>query len=246
MQDSTVTPTIADASRPTFTKRSVRRKHFLRASAAAVLSIGALGALGACSSEASSEVASSTSAASNLSSASASADRPQAALTTHFPYQIGYVTTDADQAVKNLGAEVGATEWLYGEEQVITPVHEGETLPIKVKIHNATIGGVEFEVIQPISDPTGLYTDFLPDSGFGMALHHIAYRVSGDEANWGPVRAKFDDSQVTEGVVGTADQPAGHFRYMYVDKRAELGHYLEYLWLSPETYASMPDNLPQN
>ena len=138
-------------------------------------------------------------------------------------YQLAYVTPDLDAGLAVLRDQYGVDNFKplgggehYLENMVWTP--EGE-VSIGMKVAIATIGGLTLEVMEPVSGATGIYTEML-EPGQTLRLHHIAMRTDDIDA----VRAEHERH-------GRRIVIWGDFklvRFMYVDTRATLGHYMEY------------------
>lgn len=140
-------------------------------------------------------------------------------------WQLGYVTTDLDRALDELGARYGL------EHHVRLPAgdstwHLGDrTLPFEANFAMAARGGLVVELIEPVGGEVGFYRDALPDDGsFAVRLHHYATFVPTGQAEWDRVA----------GILGQAGLQFGHtliipgrVRAGYVDTRADLGHHLE-------------------
>lgn len=89
-------------------------------------------------------------------------------------------------------------------------------------------GAVQIELIAPAGEADEVYRDMLPPDG-GMRLHHIGCLVSGD-AEWDAVLADAEASGVAMPVRGDF---GGLMRYVYLDRRAEIGHFVEYMQPGP-------------
>jgi hypothetical protein len=142
-------------------------------------------------------------------------------------YQIAYVTRDIAKALADFREASGGAEpsvYYEGETSLETPSGNGIA---KLKLALIWVGDVQYEFIEPISGLVDVYRDGLP-AGDGVAFHHIAMRVD----DWDGFRAEVDRQPwpvVHEG---------GHdlFRFLYLDARAVLGHYVEYVWMTPEMW----------
>jgi hypothetical protein len=143
-------------------------------------------------------------------------------------YQIAYVTADFKLATSILCDQFGVKEFkgLEGdkvvENRVWTP--EGEA-DIGMRAAIAQVGSLTLEVLEPVSGATGIFTQMLTP-GQPLRVHHIGMRCEDIDA----VRAEHERH-------GRQVVMAGSFktaRFMYVDARATLGHYLEYASAPPE------------
>ena len=142
--------------------------------------------------------------------------------------QNAYVTHDLDQAVALISERYGVTDW-----QILAPDMTVKTLageqPMVVRVGSAWLGGLNLELIQPVSGYVDHYVNMLPaDKGDPVPrFHHISLRRD-DEA---PVSIKDAIPSLV---------------FVYLDARATLGHYLEFTWKSPEAwkYVGWPEGRP--
>lgn len=113
-------------------------------------------------------------------------------------------------------------------QEVITPKGRGSATN---KLAFIWIDNLQYELIQPISGLVDVYTDALPDND-SMKFHHICTRVD----DWNDFRARVDKAGypvVLEGGSGDA------LKYLYLDARDYVGHYIEYVWMTDERWTSM-------
>ena len=104
---------------------------------------------------------------------------------------------------------------------VWTPTGEGEMV---VKTAVAQVGRLTLEVMEPVSGLVDIYREFVVP-GQPLRLHHLAMYAQDLDA----VRA--ESERLGRPVVMAAEFKGG--RLIYVDARATLGHYLEYVWVAP-------------
>lgn len=145
-------------------------------------------------------------------------------------YQNAYITRDLDQALEFFRTEHGYDGFKGFEVsyELKTPRGNGTAT---VKMALGWIGNLQYELIQPISGMTHVYTEGPPDK-HPLRFHHICMRVH----DWDAFRAKLEREKrpiVMEG--GTP----GHLLWLYVDARDTVGHYLEYCWLTPQRWAAI-------
>jgi 4-hydroxyphenylpyruvate dioxygenase-like putative hemolysin len=90
--------------------------------------------------------------------------------------QIGLVVESVDEAVKGY-EELGLGPWnvfnLEPSNFEDTTVH-GKKQEFSFRVGFAVIGGLEFELIEPLDDKS-IYSEFLKEKGPG--LHHLAFEV---------------------------------------------------------------------
>jgi hypothetical protein len=144
-------------------------------------------------------------------------------------YQVAYATTDIEAALAMLAREYGATAFksLGGDDYVAanrvwTPSGEAD---IVMKGATCVVGGRSIEVLQPVSGAIDVFRDFATPAQ-PLRMHHIAMRVEDFEGVLAESE-RLGRRKVMEGGYRAA-------RFAYVDARATLGHYLEYVYAPPE------------
>ena len=139
-------------------------------------------------------------------------------------YQNGYICDDIDAAIA-----VFKTRGLDKDPYVIEVEQEVNTPsgPKKqqMKISMFWIGGVQYELIQPILDEVEVYAN-APANGGPMRFHHTCQRVD----DWDSFRARVDEQDLP--VVMERDLGPDKLRFIYLDGRKAFGHYLEYTQMS--------------
>jgi len=153
-------------------------------------------------------------------------------------FQHGYVTTDFDQALAHF-ADYGLTRWAEMRE---IDVHVIGDKHATLSVGLGYFGALQIEVIQPHSGYCAIYNEILPTTGFGLRLHHHGFLLY-DESDYAALR----DTHAERGARTVIDglNPRSGNRYFYADTRSELGHYVEYIYLTPqgvEDYAKIPQN----
>lgn len=154
------------------------------------------------------------------------------------PFQLGYATTDVDRARAVFAEDLGVTDFLVRPPAVVEVETPSGTRRMELLLAFAFLGDTQIELIQPLSGDVGTYTDVLPASGYGTALHHLGFLLRGALSAWGEFRHGLQRSAhqlLFEGAVGD------HTRYAYLDSAAALGHHLEYIWWSRERLAWLDD-----
>jgi hypothetical protein len=155
-------------------------------------------------------------------------------------YQQAYVTTDLDQALAVFRDAYGVPSFLTMDANYEIR-YRGLPSLLNVRMALCNLNGVQIEVIEPREGCVDLYLEGLPKTGFGMAHHHVAVRIEGDFERWKRWRAEVgagDRAVAMEGDLGPSAQ------FIYLDDRARLGHYTEYLWSSPEGRAALEARIP--
>ncbi|CAN7373255.1 VOC family protein [Phenylobacterium sp. LjRoot225] len=146
-----------------------------------------------------------------------------------YHFQNAYVTRDVDKWVEvfRKRAKVDKVIVYEGSTPVMTP--QGEGIQTN-KLAFIWVGDLQYELIQPISGAVSVYADALPADD-GLQFHHICMRV----ADWDEFRARVDQQPYPVVLEGGGDA----LRFVYLDARPFLGHYLEYVWMSDERWAQM-------
>lgn len=153
-------------------------------------------------------------------------------------FQHGYVTNDFERA-KRVFADYGITKFLEMRSLDVQIMgDQNATLSIGL----AYFGSLQIEIIQPEGGSCQIHRDILPASGFALRLHHHGFLLY-DEGEFTALR----DGYAARGAQTVIDgrNPRSGNRYFYADTRAELGHYVEYIYLTPqgvEDYARIPQN----
>ncbi|MFT4230258.1 MAG: VOC family protein [Microbacterium sp.] len=153
------------------------------------------------------------------------------------PYQLGYVTTDLDEAIDGYARTLGGVDFSISD-RTLRPRLRHVDSSLRVRFGLGFVGDVMVELIEPVSGETGFYADLLPPSGFGIALHHFGYLLD-PRADWGAFRAAVDEERV-------AFELSGDPNVVYLDTRAELGHYVEYLHFTPDVRDAWLARIPRN
>ena len=145
-------------------------------------------------------------------------------------YQNAYVTTDLARAIEVFRTVYGVPAFLELDADYPV-VCRGASARLNLRLALANLNGVQIELIQPHEGCAELYRRGLPAEGFGLAHHHIAVRVEGDEARWEAWRSQVESGDRQIALEGSAGSTA-HFIYM--DDCALLDHYTEYFWSTDE------------
>jgi hypothetical protein len=169
------------------------------------------------------------------------------ALITKHPWQIAYATSDTAAAII-VFRELYNCPNFYTREPVMQPVStpNGPTT-LHLLLSFAYLGEACIELIEPLKDNTGnyhdngIYSSMLPAERAAPVIHHLAYLMDGDLDGWTKFRTQVPDELVLfEGAV------KNDRRFLYLDTKSQLGHYLEYLWYSPEYREIFDAALPRN
>ncbi|MDB5447327.1 MAG: hypothetical protein JWQ97_2644 [Phenylobacterium sp.] len=150
-------------------------------------------------------------------------------------FQLGYVTSDLDQAIVLYGERFGVKQFLTFDSRAFNP--DAERI---VRVGLAWTGEVMIELIEPVGEHP-LYACALPQQGFGIQLHHLGYLVR-DQAQWEAALAALSDPATP--IVVRSD-PSDMLEYAYADARGLVGHHVEIVWLKP-TGEAFFESVPRN
>lgn len=152
-------------------------------------------------------------------------------------FQIAYVTEDLDRGAAALIARFGvAGVGRLGEMTVTTD--DGPCFTLNIGI--AWLGDLQLEIIEPRGGSDAIFRDALPRDGSVLAMHHLGYLVpSADQVS--AIAAEVAASGLPLAFSSRRGEEAA---FCYADARRSLGHYLEYLYLSPRRLAIHRGPLP--
>jgi len=142
-------------------------------------------------------------------------------------YQNAYITHDFDKAVALVEQRYGKLEWIVFEPDMLLKTPHGEK-ESSVKAGLGWVGGLQLEIIQPTKGWREHYDHVLPAdcSDIVPRFHHIAVRRDDLDA----MRAEIAELGLPLAFEGEVPGLV----FIYLDARESLGHYLEYVWASPE------------
>jgi Glyoxalase/Bleomycin resistance protein/Dioxygenase superfamily len=144
-------------------------------------------------------------------------------------FQNAYVTRDIDKWTKTFSERAKIDRVLTHESSIsVTTANGPATLATKLAL--IWVGALQYELIQPLSGDVPLYNEALPQ-GDGLQFHHICMRVP----NWEEFRARVDQQPYPVVLEGSFDT----LRFLYLDARPFLGHYLEYSWMTDDRWTQM-------
>ena len=140
-------------------------------------------------------------------------------------YQNAYVTHDLARAMDLLSDRFGLSDYMTFEPEMLVKTPAGEQLQ-KVAVAAAWAGGLQFELIQPISGFVDPFLDYLPADRSDAAprLHHVSLRRESKEE----IEAEVEGL----GLPLVCQGGIPDLMFTYLDARPYLGHYLEYVWAS--------------
>jgi hypothetical protein len=154
-------------------------------------------------------------------------------------YQNAYVTHDLGWAMDEVGRRYGLDNWITFEVELTVKTLAGERQQA-TKVACAWGGWLQLELIEPVSGFIDPYLPYLPKdkSDRSLRLHHVSLRRDD------PAETEAEIASLGLPFVCSGGIPA--LTYTYLDARETLGHYLEYVWASPEGWAMVgwPDGRP--
>lgn len=146
-------------------------------------------------------------------------------------FQMSYITRDMDAAADHVRKQLGF-ELSEVSESAVDLLCYGEPAELVVKASVANIGLNQFEIIQPVSGPTHIYTDEVDLDSHILNFHHVAIAVTGGHDDWTKVLEEVRADGDEFAYLFPADpDPETKLAFCYVDTRARIGHYTEYLWV---------------
>ena len=139
-------------------------------------------------------------------------------------YQLGYVCDDLELGIDQFRARGMRHDPMIME--VDQPVNAGGAEYVnRLRLCFIWIGDIQYELIQPIADPLGIYGN-APSNGGPLRFHQLCFRVS----DWADFRARVDRQDLP--VAMERDTGGDTLKFLYLDGRGRFGHYLEYTWMT--------------
>jgi len=143
-------------------------------------------------------------------------------------FQNAYITRDVSKWIDVFKAQADVRKLLTHEGSVDLWTPAG-LVTQTTKLAFIWVGDLQFELIQPISG-ADIYSEALPNDD-GLKFHHICNRV----ADWDSFRARVDKQSYPV----VLERGGDALRFLYLDTRAFLGHYIEYVWMTDERWAQL-------
>ena len=140
-------------------------------------------------------------------------------------YQLGYICDSLEEGIAQFRGRGMTHEPHIIEVDQPVDSPQGEVIN-RLRLAFIWIGDVQYELIQPVTDPLGIYAN-APSNGAPIRFHQICMRIEG---TWEAFleRVKAQDLPL----VMWRDMGADNLKFAYLDARATLGHYLEYTWMT--------------
>ena len=146
-------------------------------------------------------------------------------------FQTAYVTRSLDHAVATVTARHGIRDRVnFSPEMEVYTATDGVG-PCHVKVALGWAGAMQVELIEPVSGNVRHYLEVLPAEPADLSprFHHVCMRVR----DWDAARAKV----AAHGWTVAYEGGVPGCRFVYIDARDSIGHYVEYLWMSDEMWA---------
>ncbi|HTV96048.1 MAG TPA: VOC family protein [Steroidobacteraceae bacterium] len=144
-------------------------------------------------------------------------------------YQNAYITRDIDRAVESFRNRAGVRDARVFEAAVEVQTPAGRGMAVS-KLAFIWIDDLQYELIEPVRGLVDIYRDALPADD-SLKFHHICMRVG----DWHDFRARVEARRSPVVLEGGSEQ----LRFLYIDARDFLGHYLEYTWMTPERWTQL-------
>ena len=159
--------------------------------------------------------------------------------------QNAYVTHDLDKAMEIVGNRFGIEKFDRYDPDMTVLTPEGER-PMVNRVASYWAGGLNIEIIEPVSGAVEHYRTMLPDDANDAVprFHHISLRRD-DETAMREEIAQLDLPLAFEGPLSIKDAIPS-LVFVYLDGRASIGHYVEFTWKSPEAweFVGWPEGRP--
>jgi len=153
--------------------------------------------------------------------------------------QIGYVTTDVEEAIWRYRENYGVRDFAsYPNFPGTTPSGASFT----VHIAAAFIKGTLIELIQPAGGEDKIFREILPAEGFAIRHHHQGYGIFTEE-EWLERQRVVEAQNIRVALDGEVPNV---LRFRYLDLREDLGHYLEFLYYQGEAGRKLLADIPRN
>jgi glyoxalase/bleomycin resistance protein/dioxygenase superfamily protein len=140
-------------------------------------------------------------------------------------FQCAYITADMDKATAYFAEQYDVGP--FGIHDVSVACAD-RAEPCVIRVGVDFVGPTMIELVQPVEGAIEIYAEPRISGASPVAFHHLGLRVRGDLDTWTARRRECLDLGARIALEG------GHadtMRFAYFDTRAELGHYVELIWL---------------
>lgn len=144
-------------------------------------------------------------------------------------YQNAYITRNIDKAIVDFQkyADVRKVLRHEGATEVMTPAGRGM---LHNKLAFVWVDDLQYEFIEPGPGISDIYRAALPADD-SLKFHHICMRVD----NWEEFRPRVDQQPFPV----VLERGGDALKFLYLDARKLLGHYLEYVWVNEDLWVQM-------
>lgn len=144
-------------------------------------------------------------------------------------FQNAYICRDLAKANAHM-RKMGATRDL-----TVIPIQQTVQTPngpkqMDIKAGLTWINNLQYELIEVTSDEVGIYGEWTFDGPLGF--HHICTKIE----DWDDFRSRIDRQDLPLVMEAVSN---GGLKFLYLDARATLGHYLEYVWVPDQMWEMM-------
>ena len=143
-------------------------------------------------------------------------------------FQLGYVCDNLEEGIASFRGRGMRHEPHIMEVHQPVDTPNGEFVN-HIRLCFIWIGDIQYELIQAIEDPLGVYAN-APANGGPIRFHQVCFRVS----DWADFRARVDQQDLP--VVMERDMGGDNLKFLYLDARHTVGHYLEYTWMTDASW----------
>lgn len=151
------------------------------------------------------------------------------AIITGHHYQNAYIVRDIDKAVEAFCSKADVRLKMQTEVTQELQLF-GKPASLSNKLAFLWVDDMQVELIEPSGGDDAIYRDAMPADD-SMAFHHICFRVP----DWNSFRADAESCGFPIALEGGSDA----LRYLYLDAREMLGHFIEYTWMNDERWGQL-------
>lgn len=150
-------------------------------------------------------------------------------------YHNGYVCRDMDAAIAKLTGGGGPSSFFTMDVARGRPASES---PMR-RLALAGIGDHIYELLEIDASAPSIYQHAVPADD-SIVFHHTGFYIDTD-GDW----AALEQEVERNGGAASAGEIPGVLRFIYVDRRADLGHFVEYVQVGEQgraLFANVPAN----
>lgn len=144
-------------------------------------------------------------------------------------FQNAYVTRNIEAAIDSFKSRGDVRALIQTEVTVNVWTPEGNGSQTN-KLAFIWIDDLQYELIEPVAGNVAIYRDALPADDTPK-FHHICTRID----DWQDFRARVDQQSLPVVLEGGSDA----LRFLYLDARSTVGHYLEFACMGDERWQQM-------